>query len=123
MKKYLRALFLAALALLPVSALATDRFNVSVDFQDGFDGEAVELLINGETAFASKRVATRHELGLAAHAERKVAAGTCDIVLIVDGVRAFSQKLVVERDMFLAFSLLGDKSPYLGIYLKRLTYE
>ncbi len=123
MKKNLLVLFLSTLAWLPVSAVATERFNVSVDFQNGFDGEAVELVINGETAYASKRVVTNRILGLAAHAERKVGAGTCDIVLIVNGVRAFSQKLVVERDMFLAFGLLGGKSPYLSIYLERLTYE
>ncbi len=123
MKKNLLALFFAALAWLPVSAMATERFNVSVDFQEGFNGEAVELLINGETAFASKRVVTNRMLGLAAHAERKVEAGTCDIWLIVNGVRAFSQKIVVEREMFLAFRLVADKSPYLSIFVKRRTYD
>lgn len=108
---------------LPANGMAAERFNVSVDFQNGFNGEAVELLLNGETAFASKRLVTNPILGLAAHAARKVEAGTCDIVLIVNGVRAFSQKIIIERDAFLGFGLLGGKTPYLSIYREQFTYE
>lgn len=92
------------------------------DFQTGFKGQTVTLVVDGKTLLEKKNVKTNQLLDLAFQHSYNTNFGSKKITVIVDGKDIISQELKIETDIYLGIIHNGDHSILL-ISKKKFLYD
>ena len=89
---------------------------LTVDLQEGFDGDAVEVFVDGERRWREEAVTTNVAVSLAASVPLEVPDGPADVRVAVPG-RGLEAQLAVEGvgEVHLAANVADD-----GLRLERL---
>jgi hypothetical protein len=94
----------------PVTEPTPDELRrLVVDLQDGFDGDDVEIVVNGRSVARLDGVVTDEMLGLAESVEVEVPTGLTELVVRVGVGTESTVELDVDDGRFIGVSRSGDE--------------
>ncbi len=88
---------------------AADVHRLVVDLQGGFDGEVVELVLNGRSVAQLDDVVTDEMLGLAESVELQIPEGATDMIVRISDRVEIGTRIDVSGDRFVGVDVTGDE--------------
>ena len=88
---------------------ADDVHRLVVDLQGGFDGDSVQIVVNGRMVAQLDDVVTDDMLGLAESVELQVPRGATDLIVRIGEGIEIGTRIDVEGDRFVGVDTSGDE--------------
>jgi hypothetical protein len=83
---------------------------ISIDLQEGFNNDKVEILINGAMLYEKENVSTRYQIGLADRFEADIAGSQAEIEINLPEKKINKKiTLSLDRNIYIGFSIKGKE--------------